>query len=801
MSAARIILGLGALMLGASLNSAELPADNRYVVVDGNGHLSVDGQRQRFWSVIGKPLIKAGLKDDDDAAARAAKIERARRGTDALLERFTALGFNAIRFWDVCGGQESYTVGDGSNADSIDYFVAEAGKRGMRIWAAGFGNRVGVLSAEDVTVIDEPATEAAWIEAIDQYNGVNAPGPNKPRVIDVRHSLARHWDARIEAVYIARMAANGQHLNKHNQLRWCDDPTFAIWELTNEEWWMRKMVGGQWQKEPAFFRNQLIARWQDFLKTSYGDDVALRAAWGDLLPGESIAKRSVLLAPMNGKTTTAISLNDANEQARAALEGLQQQYSRTDFSDARARDVITFFLDIQLTHKQRCAEAVRPLGKSTRLCSIIYDTGIGYEIQSQYLHQNADAVAHDAYVNGWGPAYREPDVSGIRQENLAMLAQLDAERISANEGPWVNWLLKPPGISQGVPWLEQNKVAGKPYLCYETQIQQPAKYRADFPLRLAALASIQDWDWISWHYFASLDDVGLAERPFDRALDVTDGGHPQGYHFTYDAVQNAMMRQAALIWRQELLTPPVNPTTFIYGRKSLTDPASMPYAGSYGPSGMDMLQTTYQYGVRIDIDPTREDDAVIGPVVTFADRNQHNPYTPTPQITFDWKRGFLSFDAPNAVAWTGMLARYGDEVRFANGVTLSEVRFANDAGIFEPVTADTGYLAFALTCEDGLPLAETRSASIALQSTSFNSGFSIDATKITGSRIDPGAVQAGTWPVLTARVGATITSPDLVGMTYRLLDWHFQELGRGIITAAGLRIPEDQPVFIVALSR
>ncbi|NJK92827.1 MAG: hypothetical protein HC904_13990 [Blastochloris sp.] len=418
------------------------------------------------------------------------------------------------------------------------------------------------------------------------------------------------------------------------------------------------------------------------------------------------------------------------------------------------------------------------------------------------MHQNAEAVSHDAYVNGWGPPYQEPDVSEIKIENLKMVKQLDAERISSNVGPWVNWLLKPPGISQGVPWLEHNRTEGKPYLVYETQIQQPAKYRADFPLRLVALASIQDWDWISWHYFASGDDVGLVERPFDKPMDITTGKHPQGYHYTYDEVQNSTMRAAAFMFRHELLNKAPNPTKFIYGRKSLYAPESMVYAGSYGVKGMDMFQTTYQYGVRIEIDPSREEDEVIGPVVSFADRKTHNPYTPTDEIVFDWKKGYLKMDAPGAVSFTGLLANYGKEVSFKNGVVLKDVSFNNPEGIFSPMDEKEGYMAFALNTDDGKSLAETKKASVSLVSTSFNTGF--DAPRDTffkDNKVIEGTIKAGGLPVLTVRVGGTIQSAALKGMNYKFRDWHFQEIGSGKIEGDQLVIPNDKPIFFVELTR
>lgn len=783
-------------------NASDLPPDNEYVVVNEQGQLSVNGERERFWAIIGKPLIWANIQDGDSEEIRAQKIDKSRKGTDRLVDRFEELGFNAVRLWYVAPNTNSYQVNDGSSADTIDYFISKIKEKGFRIWCAGLGNRVGYVTNEDVNIVDDPATADAWIEAINEYNSPKFHHKGKFKRRDIRHSLARIWDPRIEAVYIERMRANADHINKYTGLRWADDPAFAIWELTNEEWWMRKMVGGRWQSEPEFFRNELINKWNTWLLKKYGNSDSLKKAWGGLLPGESLKAKSILLAPMAGKTDAKLSMNDSNPEAREALNSIEQKFSRDDFSPQRASDVIAFFIELQLAHKTRCKKAVKQFGKSTRLGTVIYDTGIGYEIQSQYLHQNAEAVAHDAYVNGWGPRYKEPDLSEAQNQNRKMLKQIDAERISANTGPWVNWLLKPPGIAQGIPWLEHNRVEGKPYLVYETQIQQPAKYRADFPLRIAALASIQDWDWISWHYFSPHNEVGLVDEPFTRPLEVTTGGHPQGYHYTYDEVQNAMMRQASLIWRNEHLAPASSPTKFIYGRKSLTAPESMDYAGSYHTTGFDMLQTTYQYGVRVEIDPNREDDEVIGPVVQFSERHTHNPYTPTGAITFDWKKGYLMFDDPESIAFTGLLANYGSQVNFKNGFTLKDVTINNPEGIFSPVSEDEKYIAFAMSAEDGKPLSKTNKASLALVSTSFNSGFTMDPQKILEQGHPRHAnTKAGGLPVLVARVGGTLESKHLNGMQYSAKDWHMNEITSGNIENGSLHIPSDLPIFIIELTR
>jgi len=210
-------------------------------------------------------------------------------------------------------------------------------------------------------------------------------------------------------------------------------------------------------------------------------------------------------------------------------------------------------------------------------------------------------------------------------------------------------------------------------------------------------------------------------------------------------------------------------------------------------SGMDMLQTVYQYGVRIEIDPKREDDEVIGPVVSVKDRNTHNPYTPTPQITFDWKKGFLRFDASSVSAFTGLLANYGTTVSFASGVSLEDVKIVNPSGSFDPIREDERYIAFAAYTEDGKSFTETRKAYISLVSTSFNTGFLIDP--------ETKKVERGTLPVLVSRVGGKISAPFLDGMTYILRDWHLREIGRGRIDGGSLTIPVELPVFVVELNR
>jgi hypothetical protein len=151
-------------------------------------------------------------------------------------------------------------------------------------------------------------------------------------------------------------------------------------------------------------------------------------------------------------------------------------------------------------------------------------------------------------------------------------------------------------------------------------------------------------------------------------------------------------------------------------------------------------------------------------------------------------------------AFTGLLAKVGANVQFANGVTLGDVSINNPDGIYAPVGDDEKFIAFALYSEDGKPLAETGKAAISLMSTSFNTGFQM-GKKAGEANKPPTGAKAGSLPVLTARVGATIASPALNGMRYTFRDWHLNDIGSGTITGGKLTIPADKPIFTIELTR
>lgn len=923
---------------------------DEYVTVR-DGRLWVKGQRVRFWgAVVSGP-------------------NRSHADNEAMAERIAQLGFNLVRFWQGYENLADYRKGDGSRTDLIDHFLWCLKKRGIYVWMAGAFNNLGRATADDVDIVNDPTTAAAWRQAVGQG-------------VPLRNNLARVWDKRLEAIAIARMRATANHLNQWTGLRWGDDPMCAVWELSNEEWWFHKMWRGGFANLHPFFLRELLEQWNAFLRDKYGSDEGLKAAWGFLLPFESLTKGTVLLlpvgvalspytqmaavglpvpqvdevqrwrlknkepmtlstevtlkrgeelafvptfegaglcaatfrfeglkvqrlpdgptyqppeewrgknfgsaegnpyrvngqplwrldriwpddpmkpenyqpmvwvrfgrtierwgvpvgqpgeqggqpcgfviapmgtvcieprtpwpgnsgyklgalvfiAPQDGKyrleSTVVVNIWEAGGPAlvvrllrvnRAAGAGVKARYDLDDFTTQRGRDVVEFLVRIWVAHKQREADAVKQCGKSLAVAPLVWDTGIGMELQTQFMQQHGDAIAHCTYMHGFVVDPMHPRF------------------------PWFSGLEEPPLVSRDAPWPEHARHPQKPFFLYENQIEQPAKYRAEWPYRIVALGCLQDWDVIVWH-ITGFDQHPIAgvDRPFARAMDYSASfnPHPQGLHFRYDEVQQSAMTAAGYVFRHFLLSPAPNPTTFIFGRKSLYDPRK---ADLY-PWEMwrRWVPTTFRYGARVVIDPTRDEDDIVGPTVRGREFLPC-PLKPTDQITYDWHKGYLMFDAPGVAMFVGFLAQYGEEVRFRNGVVLREVRIVNPPDMPYPVTDGEKYVAFCLVSADGQPLAQTRRAFLSLVSTSFNSGFKLNHDALKREWIwsaNPGAtVSIGKEPVLVARVGATVHAPMLNGMQYRLLDWHMNELARGRVQDGTLKVPADVPVFIVELAR
>ncbi len=744
---------LSSLTVGVHAKKTQLPDNSKYVTVK-DGHIELHGKRVRFWATTG------------------ANIGKNHAENRIVVSRLHDLGFNMVRFWEK---PHDYTKGDGSRGDLIDHFVWCCAQKGMKIWYAGL-NRLGEISPSDADIVPQGADKEEWKKAVQKLSHKT-----------IRNNHARYWDERIHRLGIERMKEILNHKNQYTGYRYADDPVFAVWELSNEEWWFHEMKRGQYLDMPTWFTRSLQQQWNEWLQNRYDTHKALSREWmGNCIPGEDLKKQNILLAPLLGEITD----KQAASLGVGVAEGSKKSnYSHRDFNDRRGADVVRFLLHIWLSHKQEQENEIEKTGKSVRLAPTVWDNGVGWGLQTQFMQQHADAVSHDSYFNG---AFT-PDSTHKRF-------------------PWMSMLEELPKISWIDPWLEQNKAPDKPFFVYETQIMKPAKYRADYPMNLVRCAAIQDWDIITWHYWGFAPDTADS-LPWAKPLNYPKSSHPtQGYHFQYDEVQQSAMTAAAEIFKNGHLHPPENPTTFTFGAPSLY---SWDMNG-YGETGEMFVPTTYRYGMRLFIDSTLDKKVVVeGPRIKGRGIFEPCPVEPTPQISHDWQRGGLVFDAPGTAMFCGFLANYDSVLRFNNGVTLKDVVFNNPEGMPYPVTEDEKYCEFSIVSTDDRPLAETDTAYVSLVSTSFNAGFEIDHDTL--------AQHAGSWfkewaldlnavtnpkgaEVLVCRVGARVELPMCKGMRYSALDWHLREVASGTISEnedgiPELVVPEDKPIFLFRLTR
>ncbi len=745
------ILSVGLfLVLGISFAwSEELPQPNEYTTIQ-NGHLSYQGKRLRIWGSQGNLVAKDY------------------REIDAEVERFAALGFNGHRtlWWDIDIDNYNYTKGDQSLADLQDYLLASLRKHGVWVWADMLNSAL--IKPEHVDLVDDPATREDWLKSVD------AP---------LKRPLYIVWDARAEAAYINQIKKILNHVNQHTGLRWADDPVFYVWEITNEQWWLQRILNFALHFQlPEFFQKELYQKWNDWLKNKYKDDATLRGAWlGSVLPEESLETSTVQMLPLfcpTGGAAEALGIEAKN------FSGMK--YTRKDFSQQRGADVVEFLTTLLLEHKKRVYAAIRAEGKpgiGISIVPIVYDTGYSFSPQSIYVNSFGDALCVGTYVSQITLDTKHPRY------------------------PFKSLLEESPSLSYGDPWVEQNRLADKPTFIYENMILMPDKYRCEYPYLLTLLAAIQDWDVIDFHYYGHPEnDIFTTNEPFNKMLRPDSRFSCQGLQFKWDEVLISSMSVAGEIFKNFELAAPQTPTLMTLGQKSLWNMDML----EWGELAKLFAPTVYRYGLRMKFDPNQtEAIKVEGPVV-HGREFLPGRIQPTDQAKLDWHKGILQMDTPKVKVAAGFLP---DRVTFNDGVEIQDitVNIPKDMPYYKQ--DEDRFVCFGLATADGENLASSKRILLSATCGAFNTGM-----KMNTENWKPGnqfnwmqdyaewgqmmCDQFGSLPVLVARVGMKVKAPALAGCEYRFRDWHLKTIQTGTIGEDGLMdIPNTLPVFVVEILR
>ena len=192
---------------------------------------------------------------------------------DALADRLAVCGFNAVRLPDAAAPKD---------VERLAAFSAACAWRGIRLWADALVPALAVPpSPADAALIDDPATEAAWTNALAEA-AANGFDP----------FLAAPWDPRLESLLQHRLRDWARAFNPATGLRRLDEPAWALVGFSSG--WRNAFLFSASATNapvpPAFFRDGFLAEWNVWLYDRYGTDERAAAI---LLPGESVASNAV----------------------------------------------------------------------------------------------------------------------------------------------------------------------------------------------------------------------------------------------------------------------------------------------------------------------------------------------------------------------------------------------------------------------------------------------------------------------------------------------------------------------------
>ncbi|HJN14457.1 MAG TPA: hypothetical protein QGH10_03145 [Armatimonadota bacterium] len=720
------------------------PSD--YVTVR-RGHLWRGSKRFRAWSAQGNLLA---LNHAD---------------MDLEVARFKEHGFNAHRsLWWSEEITDNFTPRDLSGQDHRDYLIACLGRNGLFMWSDMLNSCQ--IRPEHADVLDLPDTADAWREAVEEWAGDRDHLP-------VRGALALAWDPRMQKVYhdyIRRVLA---HRNPYNGLTYAEDPTFFTWELTNEEWWIMRILWGNHLTLPAFFQRGLNDAWNEWLRDEYPDTDALTRAWGELLPGESLDESSVLLLPLLGKTETA----QMTETLGLRVSFEQTEYGPDDFTKARAADVIRFLTELHLDYKQAAAAVFKSQGREGLGCQVVplvYDTGYSGAVLPFYMHSFADATACGSYID---QSTHSPDHPTF---------------------PFRSALTSPPSINN---WLDSRRVKGKPAFVYENMVFNPQKYRAEYPYRVLAWAAAQDIDVVDFHYYGHpLPFPGVEGGYAAHTIQYmpTSGTVPfNGCVLRSDEVFMAAVRAAGEIFKRGYLRAARSPAVVTLGADTMWS-----FDGINGePWSAAADATALRKGFRWAFAPGQRADTVRG---SLSEPDEEAPpvIQPTDQIAYRWEDGLLVIDDPRVKVLTGFAQQRYD---FADGLSLRNMHVETPDEMPLVIPGER-YVAIAIGSRDGLPLKRSGDVLVSVANTSWNSGFELDLENMAGDTdyangLARSIVNHGKIPVLVGRVGVDIHAKWLTGRSYRMEDYNGDVLAEGILREPRLAIPSDLPVHAITISR
>lgn len=679
------------------------------------------------------------------------RINPANKDLPLCFDRLTDLGINGVRLnlFDLAFTDNTQkitvkpfvtTKGDDSNLDRLDHCIKLAADHGMIFWM--HLSRYTNFSKEDYDLFPDDGTREEW---------------NK--YVEIGTDVA-YLSERAEKVAHQYAHTILNRLNPWTGLRYADDPTIGLYEVSNENGFVEKMINTGYRGNAAA---ELLVRqrWNAWLKQRYGTSARLSNAWGGLADEESLEKDSVAYLP----TLDGMATMGAGYQASFTVKNVS---GATKYSAQRAEDVIRFATDLYIGYNKRFIEYARSLstGEAGAKSALYTPTG-----------------TYNQFLPTWYAANSVGDFASAG--NYGFSARTWEESKSSPFYPYQVRVNSHPMMESPVDLL---RPANRPYMIYETNDYRPNPYLIEFPMRVGLAAIWNDMDgvfWFNWddpyfHPKFTSDEVYA-----NSALPMPNTGYPNaGILLANDEVELAVIKSVGVLFRRGGLAPASDPKVYTVGRDILFNPnrTSLSALSPMGDMPMRVQGWSWRTGTRINYSPNTQSSLLNGYPPTTGSQIKMGQ-----NILCDWskQRGKIEIDSPTSRVFLGFTTpdmKIGD-------LTLS--------GVNRPFS----YIAF--VAEDGRSLAKSKSILVTMVSKSTNTGFKIDFSQSKSQwaqGLAEAVVDGGHAPVIVDRVAAVATAPWLRNMKCEKYDFARRKFAENKLDGV-FTVTADEPMFYARLTR
>jgi len=631
-------------------------------------------------------------------------------------QRIRKMGFNAERVW---------------NPSSQSMYDADSAKRGeVKPYVQGDGSRWDLedrhfaeLKQAGLFVMFAALGHTMPLKLVAVDGAFVAEGDDWPKwkaAVTGKEVDEMRWvffDERLQAIRKQHLKNLLAHVNPYTGKAYGQDEAIVIYELFNENGGAKRLLEGCYEKWPAYFRDKLARKWNAWLKARYPTDAAVTAAWGKLAAGESLSGGTVALGPTWQKHGEA--------------------------PKARGNDFVRFVLELIDHYHQDMRSYCRtlaPKGVGVNVAPFSFDT--------QYIPSLAWS-----YLQGRG----EVHCPGMYFFDLQ--STLD----------------KPPSAYV----IDSPTVDGCATVLYETNAGRPGPYRAEYPLKLAALAGWQDWDGVIWHYWAAggraIDEAYLAGAMLPP--------HPHHYwnavHHENDPVMCSSMALAGRMFLGNRIRPAPQPAVIRVGAEGL-------FSYDYH-WGVGQAQQTFRTGARLRFEPNQPGGASVDGKPLAEPRRLTEAVAAGEEILWDWPNGRLILDTPTVHAYAG---RIGGPYRFKDGIVLGDV--------------GAPFVSFAMVSADGKPLAgdhASRRIYLSAVSDAKNTGFEMDGSVKGGPLEQAKAIRnAGRAPVVVDRVPYSVWFPTQLEGRFEGYDFALRKVVNQSVSATNRVAHDGRELFLGVLA-